>query len=612
MSRNARPQSTSPLCTSWQWRVWSIRASLTAWNRSHGGAITAAEEQGRGVMRLMTVRFLGTVLAGLFLASCGGGGDSGPTQPMISSDAPSGTAGFAYPPYAFTVTSGGTAPFTWTETGALPPGLSLSSAGQLSGTPTTAGTYPITVTVTDSSNPPLNDSIIVNLNIEPPALTINEAPPPTGTVGTTYPAFQFTTTRGALPLVWSETGELPAGLELSVGGVLSGTPQQDGHFPITMDVKDSLNRSAPDVPFTVRVSLARPAAAFTQTLGPMTIGRSGHTATLLLSGQVLIAGGPNASAELYDPTTEMFTATGNMTVARSGHTATLLTDKALTNYGYVLVAAGGSQTAELYDPTTGTFTATGSMVVAQDEPTATLLQNGQVLIAGGGTATAELYDPATGTFTATGSLLMSLSGHTATLLLNGQVLIAGGGTATAELYDPASGKFTATGSMSETRAGHTATLLANGPAPTNGSVLIAGPDNTAEVFDPATGTFSVVGDLLAAAGGSTATLRNDGTVLVAGGYLLQKVYVATQTGCGYYPFHASAAITNLFAPESEGYTATGPLQTARYQPTATLLADGSVLVTGGVLGVAHDGYPRPCGVPNNVSYTTLASAELYK
>jgi hypothetical protein len=553
--------------------------------------------------------------------------------PPVISPTPAPPAGVADNPYTFTFTAtGGYQPLTWAVTaGALPPGLALATSGQLTGTPTTiGGPFSFTVTVTDSAPTPKTNSLPFKITINaPPPPTINNTPPPTATVGSVYPAFQFTATNGYPPLVWTETGALPNGLGISAGGVLSGTSSEDGQFPIKLYVKDSLNRTSPAAPFTVRASLARAAADFTQTKGMMTSARFGHTATLLVSGQVLIAGGTGvsaqlATAELYDPTSQMFTVTGNMTIARSGHTATLLADKALPNYGYVLAAAGGSQTAELYDPTTGTFAATGSMVVAHDEPTATLLQNGQVLIAGGGTVSAELFNPATGTFTATGSMLNSLSGHTATLLPNGQVLIAGGDTptgttATAELYDPTSGKFMATGSMSEPRAGHTATLLANGPVLTNGAVLIAGPDNSAEVFDPATGTFSLIGDLLSAASGSTASLRNDGTVLVAGGYVLETVSTINDATAGPHPcirflIHESVATTNLFAPESEGFTATGLLQTARYEHTATLLADGTVLVTGGVQERTGDSYPaeRVCGRPNSGESTVLSSAELFK
>ena len=152
-----------------------------------------------------------------------------------------------------------------------------------------------------------------------------------------------------------------------------------------------------------------------------------------------------------------------------------------------------------------------------------------------------------------------------------------------------SGTFTATGSMSEGRSGHTATLLADS------TVLITGTDNTAELFSPGTGTFSVVGGLWTGFG-ATATLRNDGTVLVAGG---------SRVGRGGTVSYATA---ELFAPESGGFVATGSLITARDGHTATLLVDGTVLITGGATHTAT------CqrGVGCRTSTTVLSSAELFK
>ena len=210
---------------------------------------------------------------------------------------------------------------------------------------------------------------------------------------------------------------------------------------------------------------------FTAT-GSMGTFRQSCTATLLSNGRVLIAGGeipgPHMSentfdsAELYDPATGTFRPTGSMASYRAWDTATLLLD------GRVLVAGGrggeasGGQnslnSAELYDPKTGTFAPTGSMVSGHDSGTATLLSDGRVLIADGSVSnTAEVYDPKTGTFGKTGSMAYFRAWDTATLLPDGRVLIAGGegGPAggplnfstlsSAELYDPKTGTFSPAG-----------------------------------------------------------------------------------------------------------------------------------------------------------------------
>jgi hypothetical protein len=141
--------------------------------------------------------------------------------------------------------------------------------------------------------------------------------------------------------------------------------------------------------------------------GRMSNPRAEDTATLLQNGTVLIAGGVNdvplqpqetfASAEFYDPKTGTFTTsaqTGSMGTPRSGHAATLLPS------GEVLITGGGSSmslsSAELFDPATGAFSPTVSMMAKRAGHTATLLQNGRVLITGGNAgsgvlASAELY-----------------------------------------------------------------------------------------------------------------------------------------------------------------------------------------------------------------------------
>lgn len=216
------------------------------------------------------------------------------------------------------------------------------------------------------------------------------------------------------------------------------------------------------------------------TTGSMSVARVFHTATLLPSGQVLIIGGTSgagkvfsayASAEVYEPSTGTFTTVGSMNLARYLHSATLLST------GKVLIAGGSntidySNSAELYNPLSSKFEATGSMVAARGTHTATLLPDGKVLLAGGGnkdglTVKGELYDATKGSFITTGSLVAPGTLQTSTLLANGQVLLAGGvknseGLPMAEMYDPSSGTFTSTGSMSSGRGWHSANSLPNG------------------------------------------------------------------------------------------------------------------------------------------------------
>jgi len=219
----------------------------------------------------------------------------------------------------------------------------------------------------------------------------------------------------------------------------------------------------------------------------------------------------------------------------------------------------------------GGFEKTGSMAQGGSS-TAILLPNGKVLAPGGEPAGSELYDPATGTWTATGSLGAGRGQYTATLLANGKVLVAGGSqgyytAASAELYDPASGTWTETGSLHEARYWHTATLLPNG------KVLVAGgfrssfgygvfPVGTAELYDPTSGAWTATGNLVDYHGSHTATLLADGRVLVAGGD----------------PY---GLIAELYDPATGTWTATGNLAHARYNHTATLLPNDMVLVAGG-------------------------------
>ena len=131
--------------------------------------------------------------------------------------------------YSFTFTmEGGTAPYAFTvDPVELPTGMTLF-AGELSGTPSTAGSYPMTIVVTDSSVPPIVVSKLFTLYV---AEITTTSPMPTGTVGVAYS--QTLTETGAPPThQWSVTlGALPDGLSLDpLTGTISGSPTLIGTF----------------------------------------------------------------------------------------------------------------------------------------------------------------------------------------------------------------------------------------------------------------------------------------------------------------------------------------------------------------------------------------------
>ncbi|MFL5680344.1 MAG: kelch repeat-containing protein [Chloroflexota bacterium] len=114
-------------------------------------------------------------------------------------------------------------------------------------------------------------------------------------------------------------------------------------------------------------------------------------------------------------------------------------------------------------------------------------------------------------------------GEKATLLADGRVLVTGGCSTAADLYDPATGTFTATGSLTAVRGGSTATRLQDGRVLVTGGYNCgkAGQDGiwaSAEIYDPSAGTFSATGSMSTPREFHTATLLADGRVLIAGGY----------------------------------------------------------------------------------------------
>ncbi len=348
-----------------------------------------------------------------------------------------------------------------------------------------------------------------------------------------------------------------------------------------------------------------PALGLWTATGALTNAPYLHSATLLPSGKVLVAGGSDnsghatASAQLYNPATGTWSSTNAMSKARFGHTATLLPNGkvlvvgGITNYN----SASLVQTVELFNPTNSTWANTGALKFPRYGHTATLLANGKVLVVGG-TGTnlpnpnltnvypSEVYDPATGLWTTNGPLLVGRFGHTATLLPSGKVLIAAGettnytiATAECELYDPATGNIAVTGQLPYPTAHHTATLLPSGLVlAAAGDIDIGGPGGVglypyvnAALFDPNTETWAQTSSLNKGHDYHTATLLTNGLVLVA----------------GYATYNSTNDSAELYDPTAGVWTTAAPMKFPRIQHTATLLPNGKVLAVGGLMATAE-------------------------
>jgi hypothetical protein len=403
-------------------------------------------------------------------------------------------------------------------------------------------------------------------------------------------------------VIWSletfvgEIVEDPAGGSISNFGLYTA-PMTDGLYRIIATAHADPTKKA-------FAGLSVTQYGFTS-VGGLSYARGLQTATLLPRGKVLIAGGANLDwvdgysvvdqAEQFDPVTESFSPAG--TVSRYAHSATPLIN------GYVLLAGGvtdwsglPSNTAELESPTDGSFVATGTMSVAREAHTATLLSDGRVLITGGlvpngpgwqAITQAELYDPVAGAFTSAANMNVARASQTASLLQNGKVLITGGeypnGGTSAELFDPATGSFTPTGSMTCARLNHTATLLPSG------KVLVVGGCDQVEgdLYDPETGLFTPKNSEGPPRSFHTATLLTDGTVLIAGG--------STHAAAGRMTVTAT---TEIYDPATDSFNPGPTMRQERFMHTATLLSNGDVLFAGGADG-------------DNYGGVVLKSAEIY-
>ena len=266
-----------------------------------------------------------------------------PAAPVITTTAPpAGTNGTAYSAFAFTLASGGLAPFTWSETGALPTGMTLSAGGVLSGTPHQTGSFPITVSVLDGSNPQQTGSHAFTIQVDNPAPpSITTASLPSGTVGTAY-SQTIQATGGLAPYSWSvSAGTVPAGL--TVGNsttnsvTLSGTPSAAATSNFTIQITDAASQSATQA-YTVTTSNP-PAPSITTTSLPNGALTTAYNQTIQATGGLapftwaVSAGTLPAGLSLGSSVTNSVSLSGTPTTVESGDTFTIQITDSLSQSG---------------------------------------------------------------------------------------------------------------------------------------------------------------------------------------------------------------------------------------------------------------------------------------
>jgi hypothetical protein len=328
---------------------------------------------------------------------------------------------------------------------------------------------------------------------------------------------------------------------------------------------------------------------------------------LCLLAVALLWPGLRLGAESAAPTSWTWQPIPDLAVARYNHTATLLND------GRVLILGGYGlnnerlNSAEIFDPAVNTWrTVTATSAWPRVFHTATLLDDGRVLVIGGGLAfggsvdSVEVFDPATETFTPAASP-GPRQGHAAVLLADGSVLLIDGQGS--QRYLPASNVWVGAGWMTQSRSMPKAGRMGSGQV-----IALGGPMSNGDLYTPATDTWSSVapppagfdgrdnsisvtrlsgGGVLFAGGGSS-VVYNNGWGAVIGMRADRYLHATTLTPSG-----AVATGGQAFDPEMLGLASverfTGavweslpPMKQGRYRHTATGLADGRILVAGGL------------------------------
>jgi hypothetical protein len=541
---------------------------------------------------------------------------------------------------------------TWSIiSGALPPGISLSSSGLVSGTAGTPGSYVVTIQAADSATPQNTAAMQYTLNVSVTPLTEQTVmPAPDGVVGQGYVATTLTVTGGTAPYTWTATG-LPPGLAINPAtGQITGVPTTANTAGSNVTINAADAATPPEsVPFTTTIRVGNPIVITPLTLPAGTIGTpyafqlsaTGGIGGLVFGPPAPAAGvslGGNGGLTIADPQastisftvsvhdqsnlgtapgfqivsanyTILFTGqlTGNVTFATqptnsvggqviSGspiivHVADN-TDAAIPGATVVMTFNGtpACSTATLSGAGSAVTDATGNAAFASlsvDHG-----QNGYSLLASvlGATAVSNSFN-VTG-FCATGNLNTARSNHVAVTLPNGNVLVAGGNNSTSAALNTAelysAGAFNLlTAPMETSRTSFTGTLLGNGSVLVAGG-LNAGGNSVSSVETYLNGAFSLDPNGMSTPRDShTATLLPNGNVLIAGG----------ENGFG-----NNLNTAEIYHAADGTFSAPITMTSAHVAHTATLFTSGPL--QGKVLIVGGDISAPAANVPTNV-------AELY-